>query len=440
MSNELDKRPRRHRLSYRLLALFIVTGIVLVAVIAGVVRSAWDQRYRDAVDPHLRRYVEYILVDIDTPPNLDTAMELSNELSVDIVINGPDINWSSTGYPLVENDIDIFHRERNNSKDIEFGEYDHDQFLIRVKKDSYNLTFLTKDRSRRDGWGGPAFFVILLSLTVLGSCYWLLRWMLRPIGALDQGVKHIGMGELDYKIVVDRKDEFGTLATSINKMGDDLSSMLEAKRQLLLAISHELRSPLTRLKVSLALMDESDATDSIGRDANEMERLIGSLLEAERLNSTHAVLDYASIELGQFVSEVINEDFSHISIEFIRPDEMLFLDVDPLKLKLLLRNLLDNAIRHNKVDRGLVSVQVDLGINVATLTVSDNGDGMSKEQVKMATSPFWRPDSSRQRATGGFGLGLYLCQKIVEAHSGKLTIKSQPELGTTVAAEFPIKK
>jgi len=437
LSDAFDKRPRRHRLSYRLLALFIITGIVLIAVISGVVRSAWDQRYRDAVDPHLRRYVEYILVDIGTPPNLDTAVQLSTELSVDIVINGPNVNWSSNGNALVENDIDIFHRERNNNKDIEFGEYDHNQFLIRVKKNSYQLTFLTKDRSRRNGWAGPAFLVIVLSLTVLGSCYWILRWMLRPIGALDQGVKHIGMGELDYKIVVERKDEFGTLATSINKMGDDLASMLEAKRQLLLAISHELRSPLTRLKVSLALMDETDMTNSIARDANEMEQLIGSLLEAERLNSTHAVLDYASIELGQFVSEVINEDFLHIPIKFTPPNEMVFLDVDPLKLKLLLRNLLDNAIRHNKVDRGVVSVQIDAGTNVARLMVSDNGDGMSEQQVKMATAPFWRPDSSRQRATGGFGLGLYLCQKIVEAHSGQLCIESHPDLGTTVIAEFP---
>ena len=104
MNDAFDKRPRRHRLSYRLLALFIITGIVLIAVISGVVRSAWDQRYRDAVDPHLRRYVEYILVDIGTPPNLDTAVQLSTELSVDIVINGPNVNWSSNGNALVEND------------------------------------------------------------------------------------------------------------------------------------------------------------------------------------------------------------------------------------------------------------------------------------------------------------------------------------------------
>ena len=98
--------------------------------------------------------------------------------------------------------------------------------------------------------------MVLFSLFVLSLCFLAVRWLVRPIKWIQAGTSRIGAGDLDYRIETSRRDDLGDLAAGINHMADDVRDMLEAKRQLLLAISHELRSPLTRAKVALEFLDD----------------------------------------------------------------------------------------------------------------------------------------------------------------------------------------
>ena len=128
---------------------------------------------------------------------------------------------------------------------------------------------------------------------------------------MQEGAARIGRGELDYRIPTRRHDELGDLSRDINDMADDVQGMLEAKRQLMLAISHELRSPLTRSKVALEMIDDDKARRSILEDINEMERLIADLLESEALNTRHAMLRRESVDPAQLVESVVDEDFAN---------------------------------------------------------------------------------------------------------------------------------
>jgi len=208
----------------------------------------------------------------------------------------------------------------------------------------------------------------------------------------------------------------------------------------LLAISHELRSPLTRTKVALEFLDDEKTKQSILEDVIEMESLITDLLESERLNTRHSKLQTATIDLVQLIKQLVQHEFAQqqARIEFQSLTTSLHRDIDETRIRLLLKNLIDNALCYSPVDGERIVVQLEARPDSAIITVSDHGPGMSPDEVERATEPFYRADPARCRDTGGFGLGLYLCRRIAEAHGGTLHIQSEVGHGTSVTLKLPI--
>ena len=244
-------------------------------------------------------------------------------------------------------------------------------------------------------------------------------------------------GELDYRVSSRRTDELGELTDSVNHMADSLQSMLEAKRQLLLAISHELRTPVTRAKLQLEFMEDNAVRDNLRDDIDEIDLLISDLIEAERLSGRHSALVAEEVDLAGFVALTV-EPYESYEGGLIRelPRRDRSLKIDKLRLRLLLTNLLNNAIRYGRGNPITVSLQYQS--SEAVLEVRDQGEGIAAEHLAHISEPFYRPDSSRQRHTGGFGLGLYLCRLIAEAHGGKLEIDSTLGKGTCVRLRLPL--
>lgn len=128
-------------------------------------------------------------------------------------------------------------------------------------------------------------------LLVLGLCFWVIHRLLRPVREIQAGVARMGSGELAHRIEIRRNDDLGQLTQSINSMASDIEQMLDAERQILLGISHELRTPITRAKVSVELLDESATRARLEDDLAEMESLVTALIESERLNTRHSALN-----------------------------------------------------------------------------------------------------------------------------------------------------
>jgi signal transduction histidine kinase len=222
-------------------------------------------------------------------------------------------------------------------------------------------------------------------------------------------------------------------------MANDVQGMLEAKRQLMLAISHELRSPLTRSKVALELVEDEDVRAGILEDIDEMERLISDLLESEVLNTRHAVLRREPVDLSTLLDSVLEIDFSNrndgISVEI--EDNLPQVELDATRIRLLLRNLIDNGLRYNPEDGEPLKVSVNKPGKFIRIVVQDYGPGISAEHIKHVSEAFYRADPARSRSTGGVGLGLYLCRRIVEVHGGTMDIDSSPGSGTRVTVDLP---
>jgi signal transduction histidine kinase len=430
------KRRLRHSLSGRLTLLFIGVAVLFVLLVGAGIGRAFHEHFDQTLRPHLQRYVEYIRHDIGMPPDLARAAALSRELPVVIQIAGPDGVWVSRGEPADLGVLELRSRphDRDGGSTYRYGSHNGTEYFV-LRDGAYTFTFSVPG-------GKPAYrFVwpIAALLLVLALLYHATRLLIRPIGHIQAGVERIGAGELDHRIEVRRRDELGDLAHSINGMADEIRRMLEAKRQLLLAISHELRSPLTRAKVAVALLDDPRQRDEITRDLDELDRLVEELLETERLSTRHRVLDRRPASLNALVEEVIASFFAGVNIRRSLPVPAVQADVDSARIKLLLKNLLDNAVRHTPAGAAPFEVTLSATPDTATLTVRDSGTGIAPEHLPHLTEPFYRADPARRRETGGYGLGLYLCRVIAEAHGGALAIDSAVGQGTTVRVTLPRK-
>jgi signal transduction histidine kinase len=272
----------------------------------------------------------------------------------------------------------------------------------------------------------------LLGLTLVAGAY--VRRMLRPLQAIGEGVARFGAGDFTQPIRRVRNDELGDLADRINRMASSLQGMLDAKRALLLAISHELRSPLTRARVNAELVGDGEHRDALLRDLSEMRDLITDLLESERLVSGHVALHTESVDLASLVREVVAAQFAGATLTLQLDESIGAAQADAMRLKLLLRNLIDNALRHSAgaAQPPVVTLRREADGRVA-LVVRDFGPGVSDEQLQRLAEPFYRTDSARTRTAGGVGLGLYLCRLVAQAHGGELRLR-RAEPGLEVSA------
>lgn len=262
-------------------------------------------------------------------------------------------------------------------------------------------------------WAVPAL------LLVTGFAFGMIRHMVEPLHALAIGADAFGRGDFSHRVPVIHRDEIGDLARRFNDMAADIQAMLDGKRALLLAISHELRSPLTRARLHAELVGEGPSRDALLGELAQMRDLITALLESERLGSGHSALQLAHCDLAVLAREQAQPGLD-LQIE---PD-LPVLRLDRLRVQLLLRNLVHNALRHNDTSRGAVQLTLERdGVGVR-LSVRDFGPGVPPESLPQLGQPFYRPDAARTRGEGGVGLGLCLCRLVAEAHGSRLELRN----------------
>ena len=426
----------RKSLFFRLLAIFGITVVLFLIIILISLQSIGnDSDTIETIPDYFTRHVESIIEDIGTPPNLANAMRLASELSWTINIRNPIMEWSSDAQNRL--DVDSSQYQESLTSDAEMRTINGED-IIRVNRDGYD--FYMYRSAQEEGLFN--YFVLYTALAlaalILFLNYFMVNKMLNPVRLLKQGAERIRQGDLGYRVKSNLQDELGELTESINHMADSLQSMLEAKRQLLMAISHELRTPITKAKLRMEFMPESDEKDQLKEDINEIDLLISDLLEAERLNNDHSALVSERVLLANFIRSIA-ESFksNNCEIEIDIPVNDLEFEIDKLRIRLLITNLLNNAVRHGKGN--LINVGVSFSGDRGIIEVKDNGEGISEEHITQITEPFYRADSARQRNTGGFGLGLYLCRLIAQAHGGEMIIVSQEGQGTQITVNLPRK-
>ncbi len=421
------RRRWRHSLKWRLVTVFLLLALAMTGVfllgMQRVVATGW-QGY---VKPIVADYVDRLAAEIGSPPAADRAQAIAARLPISVRIEGPQVHYDS--HPETRN-----HRRWGGDGDE--GRGAEGWGLVRSTADGHRIRFgltspLQGDRPRFFGW---LTLGVLLLLTVLAFAT--VRRLLRPLETINAGVARFGAGDFATPITTPRRDELGDLADRINTMARSLQGMLDAKRALLLAISHELRSPLTRARVNAELVGEGEHRDALLRDLGVMRDLITDLLESERLTAGHSALQTEAVYLPTLVRELVAAQFAAEPLVLKLDDSLPAMPLDPTRMKLLLRNLIDNALRHGagatRPAEVTLARESDGHLHLA---VRDFGPGVSDEQLVQLAQPFYRADAARQRTTGGVGLGLYLCRLVVQAHGGTLDF-ARAEPGLEVVARW----
>ena len=436
-------------LSLRLLAIFVVlSGMFVFGTIKAIQRFYNSDEIRGLISGHLSLHVSYVQEDIGLPPSIERAIAITEKVPVDLRILGPDIDWASDpAFPRLEQ-LDFaaspwFSDDPgawvDELKGVDFANLNRHNFL-RMRQGGYEIVVSTPRIS--DVSDGPALIplVLGLGLSFLLLAYAAVTWLFRPIQTIREGAEHIGRGKFDFRISGIRKDQLGDLATDINKMAGDVENILDAKRALLLGISHELRTPLSRMRLTLEFIDDEDNVESLKAEISEMEKIVVSLLEAERLNSRHAQLHRTQVNIGDLIKELLDDFFSREidRIAVTIPAMPVAVLVDEARITLLLKNLLSNALRYSKPEDGLIELTISLTEDELIMTVADHGPGLSEDQARHIGEPFYRSDSSRTRETGGTGLGLYLATLVANAHGGALNLLDTDSQGASFEARIPL--
>lgn len=422
-------------LSFRLLILFALFTVAILLAIKFAVSFALDSQFKENIRPHVTQYLTFIRQDIGDPPSIERANRLTENLPIDIAIVFDENQWSSLEEPIDFEALKFHRHKRRHGLSVEMTRHDN-RFILKTVGQGHQLYLIMPERPKFSESLTAISLTVGLIILLIYLCYRIIRWLFSPVADIQAGVANYSRGDFDHKIPLRRHDDLGVLVERINTMGSDIKNMLDAKRQLMLGVSHELRSPVTRAKVNVALLPESAYKNAIDNDLSEMEAMINELLESERLNTSHRSLDLVSTDLLLLVRGVIEEGFAgeQILVESDLDAAILMLDVK--RIKLLLRNLISNALRYSQDSDHPPKIRLYKNLDALILSVVDFGKGISAEHIEHLTEPFYRTDSARARHTGGYGLGLYLCRLIAEAHGGKLKIESQEAIGTTVSVQF----
>lgn len=437
--------PRWHRrarhafgqsLRLRLVAVFLLLAVGVTLAFLGGMQKALGTGWRDAARPLVSDYVDRLAAEIGSPPSVERAQALAQRLPLNVRISGPRVNWESAPGAWHERAWDGTEQDSNRRGGALMQRTTADGHRIQLGLSLANL----QNQPRRIGW---ITLAILLALTALAYGY--VRRLLRPLDDIRTGAARFGSGEFGTPIPVRRRDELGQLAGDVNAMAHGIHQMLEAKRALLLAISHELRSPLTRARVNTELLPETGETQAqrkaLLRDLALMRDLVTDLLESERLGQGHAALHLEPTDLGALAREVATQLTAATGMEPVWTDiepGLPQIPVDRSRMRLLLRNLLDNAVRHSAGAAQAPELSLQREGQGVCIVVRDHGPGVADSALAQLAQPFYRPDAARERTTGGVGLGLYLCKLVAVAHGGSFSIRNaQPGLEVRVVLRGP---
>jgi signal transduction histidine kinase len=441
-----------HSIKLRMVLVFLLLAAAMTFVFISGAQKAFSVGWREAARPLLMDYVDRLAADVAGKdgelPSATRAQAIADRLPLVVRISGPQVNWSS--HPSQPPSDWLWRKDEQAGRwDDENwgGSKDWDRILVRTMADGHRISFDINQAAfeRRPRLIGYALTALLV-LTLLAWLY--VRRQLKPLDAIGEGARRFGKGDFSQPIpdrCCQAHDELGELATTINTMGRDIHQMLEAKRALLLAISHELRSPITRARLHAELLpEEGEAAlqrQALLRDLQEMANLVSDLLESERLSNGHAALQREATCLVGLTGEVLHElQARHpaaASVTIQAPPDLPKLSVDRARMRLLLRNLLDNALRHGADAAQPPEVTLSRTADAQIIDVRDHGPGVPDEQLAQLAQAFYRPDSARTRAAGGVGLGLYLCRLVAQAHGGRLVLENARP-GLRVRVELPV--
>jgi signal transduction histidine kinase len=323
---------------------------------------------------------------------------------------------------------------------------EHGRIVITRRADDGRYWFVVDaplDRSHP--WIFFPYYLLVAGVIVL--LYWLAAvGLVAPIRKIAKSAESFGRGDLTARVANRRQDEVGDLARSFNKMADRLETLITSERRLLQDVSHELRSPLARLKLATKLArtapDQQAALDRIERDLDRMASLMNDIVEITRMEGDPSPLDTTRVDLNSLVVSIVEDCAIEAETHGCRIAVLGGID-SPIQgneelLRRAIENVIRNAIRYSPRD-ATIDVTMTEQNATARIDVRDWGPGVPAELCTKLFEPFFRVENSRDNLRGGTGLGLSIANRAMQLHHGTI-LAENVDPGLRVSMSLPLRE
>lgn len=412
-------------------------AVIFLAMWAAVITSHWieDDYFREATQReriHLVRLLER------QRPIMAEGRKLWRKMRP---------GWNLAAVPVdmvnqLPHDVEEFVDAAAETHEVLWGQNDGWLMIGPVQRGDYLYIAISRKHWRsilddEQRWMVPiAFFIVVTFL-----CITLVWSLTRPIRRLQSTVRELGKGNFDVSDIqpdVGRHDEIGALSSEVVDMAEALNRLLQSHQQLLRDVSHELRSPLTRLQIALGIARKKDPEGLLSNEHNRIERAVGQvdglvsqILDLARLqqqDTQQLQLEPRNIiqQLEGWVQDAqIEMDEKQLQLSFKHPNQVISCDWDWMLVERAVDNILRNAIRFSPDEARLDVAIRECSNGDIEISIQDQGPGVPEEDLQRIFNPFTQVDSARDHASGGYGIGLALVHRIVELHDGIIEASNQ---------------
>lgn len=411
-------KNRYNSLFVKLFTTFIILIVLIIVTFALSIKylSRGPDNFKKVFHKNISYYTQLIIKEVGDSPTKEGLEEVKKQSGLDVFIDSPNFKYSTSG-KLYEYKNPKFIREKlsENITLVRKSRFKHrDKFLVIKSHDK--IFVLSNIFNAHFEFPYTAIGVaLLISCLLITFSYYQVRCLFKPLDSIKAATDRFAAGDFDYNIEMKTNNQFDDISSSISVMAKKIKSMLEAKRELLLAIAHEIRTPITTAKLHLEFLENSSTRAALNDQLDLMNKLISDIIESEKMNSEHHELNLENCSVNYLIKTTLETYFPTTPITINeQADETVELDF--LRYQLVIKNIVQNAITHSHTIPQIT-------IEKSALVIRDFGPGIPAEQLEHITEAFYRADKARVRTSdGGVGLGLYLTSHIINAHKHKLRI------------------
>lgn len=409
------------------------------------------------------------LLDIDFLREMDKKF---SEVDAAFVIMKDDrITYAS---PEVDNenlDEQLMNQEKNRERGR--NQKIDDQYTV----EPYAFTFTDQSEGRlyllsnfKPFFGEVQKFILILIgslLLIIGltnglMTYLVSRSIIQPLSRLKRAAEQIKEGNLDQKLSLSRKDEFGEVGDAFEEMRERLKQSLqlqlqyeENRKELISNISHDLKTPVTGVKACIEGLRDGIANTEEKRNKyirmmdskiTELDYMIDELFLFSKLDLNQQPFHFTQVDMSIYLKEYVKElrtdpQLKDVEIYLLHEtSKSLYVLIDREKIQRVLQNIVNNSLRYMEGKKKKLEIWLDDDGEEVMISINDNGPGIEKEAMSHIFDRFYRVDPSRSKLTGGSGLGLAIVKQIMEEHGGRVWMESEVGNGTTVFLMLPVPK
>ncbi len=288
-------------------------------------------------------------------------------------------------------------------------------------------------------------FVLLLGLAAMALMIAFSIYVTAPLRRMSRSMDRIAAGDLEHRMPVRGRDEAAAMGLSFNAMAERVRSMILGQKELMAGVSHELRSPLTRMKLSLELLRQGKGSArriaDLEADIDALDALVEELLLSSRIDFGTVPLELETLGLADLADEAWKRvaeaaEAQGMKLELRCADDARQVHADRSLTVRLLGNLFENSVRY--AGAGRLNLSSRRQVDRVQVTIADEGPGVDEADLERLFEPFFRADRSRSRKTGAGGLGLMIVRRGVEAHGGSVRAQRSEPRGLEVSFDLPI--